>query len=235
MSGEGSRSREVALAWFALLYIWSPLRTWFLCCGGKDTRGLPAVKLLTGLAGGAGEEICCHPRPLELLWRWEKKGAAVGLVFCVGRRWLVCRRTNEQSGEIVTEGEGAVRGDCLGEQQIGGVLSSILKTPTQGPWGTAVFLLVRGGGKDTKGLPAAKLLTGLTGRAGEEICCRPRPLELLWRWEKKGATVGLVFCVGGRWLVCWCYFAIVVGRLLREKKALLMAERSVAEMEKVWC
>nr|XP_034899024.1 uncharacterized protein LOC118037216 [Populus alba] len=35
--------------------------------------GAPAARLLSGLAEGDGEEICCCPRPLELLWRWEKK------------------------------------------------------------------------------------------------------------------------------------------------------------------
>jgi len=30
-------------------------------------RGPSATRLLSGLAGGDGEEICCRPRPLELL------------------------------------------------------------------------------------------------------------------------------------------------------------------------
>ena len=37
------------------------------------TKGeAPAARLLSGLAGGDGEEICCCSRPLELLRRWAR-------------------------------------------------------------------------------------------------------------------------------------------------------------------
>ena len=69
------------------------------------------------------------------------------------------------------------------------------------------------------------------------ICVGSRPRECGWRCWLFG------FCpvYSCRWPVdLWtagsrCCFAVAVGRLLREKKALLMAERSAAEMEKVWC
>jgi len=61
-------------------------------------RGPPAARLLSGLAGGDGEEICCRPRPLELLWRWE--------------RWLTVLRRRYQRGRPVygsgDDGDGSV-------------------------------------------------------------------------------------------------------------------------------